>query len=66
MELLSMLDSSIYSLAVQYALVALHVFRLFPRWAKEKKLSAWFMGVFKLFSKSLEFQHTALTQWLKA
>ncbi len=66
MELLSMLDSSIFSLAVQYALVASHVFRLLPLWYKEKKLSSWFMGVFKLFSKSLEFQHTAFSQWLKA
>lgn len=66
MELLSMLDSSIYSLAVQYALVALHVFRLFPRWFGERKSIAWLGGVGKLFFKSLEFQHTALTQWLKA
>ena len=66
MELLSMLDSSIFSLSIQYALVASHVFRLLPLWYREKKLSSWFMGVFKLFSKSLEFQHTALSQWLKA
>jgi 2-polyprenyl-6-methoxyphenol hydroxylase-like FAD-dependent oxidoreductase len=66
MELLSMLDSSIYSLAAQYALVAVHVFRLLPRWFGEKKLLAWCNGVFQLFFKSLEFQHTAITQWLKA
>jgi squalene monooxygenase len=66
MELLSMLDSSIYSLAAQYALVAVHVFRLLPRWFWERKLLAWCNGVFQLFAKSLEFQHTAITQWLKA
>ena len=66
MELLSMLDSSIFNLAIQYAMVALHVFRLLPRWVHEKKLHDWVSGVFKLFSKSLEFQHTAITQWLKA
>ncbi|MCX7108663.1 MAG: NAD(P)/FAD-dependent oxidoreductase [Proteobacteria bacterium] len=66
MALLSMLDSSIFSLAAQYLLVVLHVFRLLPHWVKEKKLSSWLNGVFKLFIKSLEFQQTAITQWLKA
>lgn len=66
MDLLSMMDSSIFSLAAQYALVALHVFRLLPRWFHEKKLLGWTHGVFKLFVKSVEFQQTAITQWLKA
>jgi len=66
MALLSMLDSSIFSLAAQYLLVVLHVFRLLPQWFIEKKLFSWADGVFKLFVKSLEFQQTAITQWLKA
>lgn len=66
MALLSTLDSSIFSLASQYALVALHAFRLLPRWFAEKEFIAWNKGVYKLLIKSLEFQHTALSQWLKA
>jgi len=66
MALLSTLDSSIYSLATQYAMVALHAFRLLPRWFEEKTLFSWNKGVFKLFLKSLEFQQTAIAQWLKA
>ncbi len=66
MALLSMLDSSIFSLAGQYLLVVTHVFRLLPSWVREKKLMSWGDGVFKLFVKSLEFQQTAITQWLKA
>jgi hypothetical protein len=46
--------------------VAVHVFRLLPRWFGERKLLAWCNGVFQLFAKSLEFQHTAIIQWLKA
>lgn len=65
MALLSTLDSSIFSLATQYAMVALHVFRLMPRWFAERGLFAWTKGVFKLFLKSLEFQQTAIVQWLK-
>lgn len=66
MELLSTLDSSIFSLAAQYAMVALHAFRLLPRWFEERAFLAWNKGVFKLFFKSLEFQHTAIAQWLRA
>ncbi|MFM8333303.1 MAG: FAD-dependent oxidoreductase [Candidatus Methylumidiphilus sp.] len=66
MQLLSTLDSSIFSLATQYALVALHAFRLLPHWLAERGLFAWHKGVFKLVSKSLEFQQTALVQWLRA
>jgi len=66
MALLSTLDSSIFSLATQYALVALHAFRLLPHWIEEKALLAWNKGVLKLFLKSLEFQQTAILQWLKA
>jgi 2-polyprenyl-6-methoxyphenol hydroxylase-like FAD-dependent oxidoreductase len=66
MELLSTLDSSIFSLAIQYVMVALHAFRLLPQWFEEKALLSWNKGVFKLFFKSLEFQHTAIVQWLKA
>ena len=66
MALLSTLDSSIFSLATQYAMVALHAFRLLPRWFEEKAMLSWNKGVFKLFIKSVEFQQTAITQWLKA
>lgn len=66
MELLSTLDSSIFSLATQYAMVALHAFRLLPSWAGKKAFFAWNKGVLKLLFKSLEFQHTAIVQWLKA
>lgn len=66
MALLSTLDSSIFSLATQYALVALHAFRLFPRWLQDKAFISWNKGIFKLFLKSVEFQQTALVQWLKA
>jgi len=65
MELLSTLDSSIFSLATQYAMVALHAFRLLPRWAEEKAFLAWNKGVYKLLFKTLEFQHTAIAQWLR-
>jgi 2-polyprenyl-6-methoxyphenol hydroxylase-like FAD-dependent oxidoreductase len=66
MELLSTLDSSIFSLAIQYAMVAFHAFRLLPRWFGEKAFLAWNKGVCKLLFKSVEFQHTAITQWLRA
>jgi 2-polyprenyl-6-methoxyphenol hydroxylase-like FAD-dependent oxidoreductase len=66
MELLSTLDSSIFSLASQYAMVALHAFRLLPRWFGEKAFLDWNKGVYKLLFKSVEFQQTALAQWLKA
>lgn len=66
MELLSTLDSSIFSLATQYAMVALHAFRLLPSWLVKNGLWEWSKGVFKLLLKSLEFQHTAISQWLKA
>jgi len=65
MELLSTLDSSIFSLAIQYAMVALHAFRLLPRWFGEKAFLAWNKGVYKLLFKTVEFQHTAIVQWLK-
>jgi len=65
MALLSTLDSSIFSLATQYALVALQAFRLLPRWFQGDALGSWLKGVLKLLTKSIEFQHTAFNQWLK-
>ena len=65
MEILSTLDSSLYSLAAQYAMVALHAFRLLPRWLGERAFLAWNKGVYKMLFKSLEFQQTAIVQWLK-
>jgi 2-polyprenyl-6-methoxyphenol hydroxylase-like FAD-dependent oxidoreductase len=64
MALLSMLDTSIISLATQYALVALQAFRLLPRWSKQRAVIAWHVGVFRLIYKSFMFQHTAIRQWL--
>ena len=64
MALLSMLDTSIVSLAGQYALVALQAFRLLPRWFKQRDLIAWHRGVFRLIYKSFTFQHAAMRQWL--
>ena len=65
MALLSTLDSSIFSLASQYGLVALQAFRLLPRWFRREGILAWHRGVFKLLCKSLSFQHAALSQRLK-
>jgi squalene monooxygenase len=65
MALLSSLDSSIFSLATQYAMVALHAFRLLPRWIGRKAFGQWSRGVLKLFTKSLVFQQTAIHQWFK-
>jgi len=65
MALLSTLDSSIYSLAAQYALVALQAIRLVPRWIREKALLDWHRGVFKLICKSISFQQAAIQLWWK-
>jgi 2-polyprenyl-6-methoxyphenol hydroxylase-like FAD-dependent oxidoreductase len=65
MALLSTLDNSIYSLATQYALVALQAIRLFPRWVGEKAALDWLRGVFKLICKSVSFQQAAIGLWWK-
>ncbi|HYE34103.1 NAD(P)/FAD-dependent oxidoreductase [Methylocaldum sp.] len=65
MALLSTLDSSIFSLAIQYALVVLRSFHLLPHWSRENAIGAWRMGVLKLLAKSLSFQHLAIRKWLK-
>jgi hypothetical protein len=65
MALLSTLDSSIFSLASQYALVALQAFRLYGRWSRDGAALAWYRGLFKLFCKSVSFQQAALSQRLK-
>lgn len=65
MALLSTLDSSIFSLATQYALVAMQAFRLAPQWIREQSLLAWSKGFVRLLVKSLSFQHAALSHRLK-
>ncbi|WP_045225730.1 FAD-dependent oxidoreductase [Methyloterricola oryzae] len=65
MALLSTLDSSIYSLAREYALVALHAFKLLPRWSRNRAMAAWHRGVFKLLCKSVAFQHAAVSLRVK-
>ena len=65
MALLSTLDSSILSLAIQYLAVVMHAFRLIPRWLSEKSLAEWNKGVFKLFGKTLGFQRTVIGQWFR-
>ena len=64
MALLSTLDSSHLSLAVQYALVALQAFRLLPHWFKNDAISAWRKGVFKFLTKSIAFQRAAISERL--
>ncbi|MDF9393677.1 MULTISPECIES: squalene monooxygenase [Methylococcus] len=66
MALLSTLDSSIFSLASQYALVGLQAFRLLPQWLSAKMAGDWLRGVAQLVSKSLKFQQDALNQALRA
>jgi squalene monooxygenase len=63
MELLSMLDNSIYTLATQFALVALHSLRLFPIWYRNGAMGAWWQGVFKLLLQSLSFPNAAISLW---
>ncbi|MDD5037093.1 MAG: hypothetical protein PHE55_20390, partial [Methylococcaceae bacterium] len=65
MALLATLDSSIFSLASQYALVALQAIRLFPSWFKDHSALAWHKGIFKLLCKSLSFQQAAVGLWFK-
>ena len=65
MALLSTVDSNIFSLATQYAIVSLQAFRLLPSWFKENALGAWHKGVLRLLLKSLTFQHKAISQWFK-
>lgn len=65
LALLSTLDSSIFSMGLQFLLVVMQSFRLLPRWVREKTLGHWFMAIGKLFYKSLSFQQIALRQWLK-
>ena len=60
MALLSTLDSSLWSLASQYTLVALHAFRLLPHWVANNGLGAWHRGLWKFFYKSFVFQRAAL------
>jgi 2-polyprenyl-6-methoxyphenol hydroxylase-like FAD-dependent oxidoreductase len=62
MALLSTLDSSIFSLAYQYSLVALQAFRLLPQWMRNQALAAWRRGVLLFLYKSLKFQQAALQQ----
>ena len=65
MALLSTLDSSILSLATEYALVALQAVRLFPSWSRKNAAVAWQRGVFKLLRKSVSFQKSAIGLWFK-
>lgn len=65
MALLSTLDNSIFSLAREYVLVALHAFRLYPRWVRNRAALAWHKGLFKLLYKSVTFQHAAVSQRLR-
>lgn len=65
LALLSTIDSSIFSMGLQFALVVMQSFRLLPRWVREKTLGHWLMAIGKLFYKSLVFQQIALRQWLK-
>jgi squalene monooxygenase len=65
MALLSTLDSSIFSLATQYAMVSFQAFRVLPRWLRENAGMAWQRGVVALLWKSIAFQHTALRHSLK-
>ncbi|MFO1419282.1 MAG: NAD(P)/FAD-dependent oxidoreductase [Methylotetracoccus sp.] len=65
MALLSTLDSSIFSLAKQYAMVSLQSFRLFPHWLANDAGLAWHRGVASLLWKSVEFQRTAIRQSLR-
>lgn len=65
LALLSTIDSSIFSMGLQFALVILQSFRLLPRWLREKTLGHWLMAIGKLFYKSLSFQQIAIRQWLK-
>jgi squalene monooxygenase len=65
MNLLSTLNSSIITLAVQYAMVALQAFRLLPQWARGNALIDWMRGVMGLFLKSLNFQYMAISQRVK-
>lgn len=65
MALLSTLDTSIYSLASQYARVALQALRLYPRWIRGNAALAWYRGVFKLICKSVSFQQAAIGLRLK-
>jgi flavin-dependent dehydrogenase len=62
MALLSTVDSSILSLAAQYAAVASHAFRLLPHWIRNRAMLDWQRGVLKFFVKSLQFQRAALAQ----
>lgn len=62
MALLSSLDSSIFSLAYQYGLVALQAFRLLPEWVRNQTLGAWHRGVLLFLYKSFKFQEAALRQ----
>jgi squalene monooxygenase len=62
MALLSSLDSSIFSLAYQYGLVASQALRLLPAWTRNKTLVAWHRGVLLFVYKSLKFQQAALQQ----
>lgn len=64
MALLSMRDTSIISLAGQYALVGLQAFRLLPKWFNRGAVLAWHRGVFRLIYKSFTFQQAAMRQWL--
>jgi 2-polyprenyl-6-methoxyphenol hydroxylase-like FAD-dependent oxidoreductase len=64
MALLSTLDNSLVSLGTQYALVALHAFRLLPHWVKNDAIGAWHRGMFKFLSKSVAFQRAAIAQKL--
>ena len=62
MALLSTLDSSIFSLAFQFALVAMQAFRLLPQWVRNQAIVAWHRGLLLFVRKSLKFQRSALRQ----
>jgi len=64
MALLSTLDSSILSLAIQYLTVVLHAFRVIPRWLRKETFADWQRGVCRLLGKSLGFQRAMIGQWI--
>jgi len=65
LALLATIDSSIFSMGLQFAMVVLQSFRVLPLWVREKTLGHWTLALGKLLYKSMSFQHIAVRQWLK-
>lgn len=65
LALLSTVDSRISSMGIQFFIVVMQSFHLFPHWWRQKKSKYWFTGLVKLFNKSVVFQKTAVQQWLR-